>query len=202
LLSNIDEGMNPTTLQSYILPLLLNGSDVMCWAQASSETSASFLIHILNKSLDAGLSSPPSSARSDPVRDGKAYSTIMVIAPSSSLFQIHNEAVRFTMGTWMRVCVVSGGDILDEQLLQLQEGCDVLTVTPSRAVHLLDLGRISLANIRFLCMAEADKILPQGFEPRITRLVNGGYLSIFRSSANSMQKSIHASLLNKDHMIH
>jgi hypothetical protein len=52
LLSNIDEGMNPTTLQSYILPLLLNGSDVMCWAQASSETSASFLIPILNKSLD------------------------------------------------------------------------------------------------------------------------------------------------------
>ena len=69
--------------------------------------------------------------------------------------------------------MVYGGADINQQLRQIERGCDLLSATPGRLVDLIERGRISLANIRYLVLDEADRMLDMGFEPQIRRIVLG-----------------------------
>lgn len=73
----------------------------------------------------------------------------------------------------MRPAVVYGGADINQQLRQIERGCDLLTATPGRLVDLIERGKISLANIQYLVLDEADRMLDMGFEPQIRRIVQG-----------------------------
>jgi ATP-dependent RNA helicase DDX3X len=73
----------------------------------------------------------------------------------------------------VRPAVVYGGADINQQLRQIERGCDLLTATPGRLVDLIERGRISLANIQYLVLDEADRMLDMGFEPQIRRIVQG-----------------------------
>jgi len=68
---------------------------------------------------------------------------------------------------------VYGGADINQQLRQIERGCDLLSATPGRLVDLIERGRISLANIKYLVLDEADRMLDMGFEPQIRRIVEG-----------------------------
>ena len=67
--------------------------------------------------------------------------------------------------------VVYGGAEIREQLRQIERGCDLLVATPGRLVDLIERGRVSMENVRFLTLDEADRMLDMGFEPQIRRIV-------------------------------
>jgi ATP-dependent RNA helicase DDX3X len=57
------------------------------------------------------------------------------------------------------------------QLRQLERGCHILIATPGRLKDLMDRKRVSLAQIKNLCLDEADRMLDMGFEPQIREIV-------------------------------
>lgn len=87
--------------------------------------------------------------------------------------QIHDEARKFAYRSWVRPAVVYGGADINQQLRLIERGCDLLSATPGRLVDLIERGRISLANVKYLVLDEADRMLDMGFEPQIRRIVQG-----------------------------
>ncbi|PPQ72445.1 hypothetical protein CVT26_003773 [Gymnopilus dilepis] len=175
LLENIGYAMytSPTPVQKYSIPIVAGGRDLMACAQTGSGKTAGFLFPILSASFAQGPRPPPVDAAPSYGRR-KAYPTALILAPTRELVsQIHEEARKFAYRSWVRPAVVYGGADINQQLRQIERGCDLLSATPGRLVDLIERGRISLANIKYLVLDEADRMLDMGFEPQIRRIVQG-----------------------------
>ncbi|KAF7323926.1 hypothetical protein MKEN_00614100 [Mycena kentingensis (nom. inval.)] len=166
---------NPTPVQKYSIPIVAAGRDLMACAQTGSGKTGGFLFPILSASFTVGPRAPPElPAQSNYSARRKAYPTALILAPTRELVsQIHDEARKFAYRSWVRPAVVYGGADINQQLRQIERGCDLLSATPGRLVDLLERGRISLANIKYLVLDEADRMLDMGFEPQIRRIVQG-----------------------------
>jgi ATP-dependent RNA helicase DDX3X len=139
--------------------------------QTGSGKTGGFLFPILSASFSNGPRAPPPGATHS---SRKAYPTALILAPTRELVsQIHDEARKFAYRSWVRCAVVYGGADINQQLRQIERGCDLLSATPGRLVDLIERGRISLANIQYLVLDEADRMLDMGFEPQIRRIVQG-----------------------------
>ncbi|KAG9594005.1 DEAD-domain-containing protein, partial [Aureobasidium melanogenum] len=174
LISNIElSGYKvPTPVQKYSIPIVMGGRDLMACAQTGSGKTGGFLFPILAQAFQNGPSATP--MQTGMARQRKAYPTSLILAPTRELVsQIYDEARKFSYRSWVRPCVVYGGADIGHQLRQIERGCDLLVATPGRLVDLIERGRISLQNIKYLVLDEADRMLDMGFEPQIRRIVEG-----------------------------
>ena len=174
LLSNIKLAnyKTPTPVQKYSIPIVMGGRDLMACAQTGSGKTGGFLFPILSQAYINGPSSaaPPQGGMG--FRQRKALPTSLILAPTRELVsQIYDESRKFAYRSWVRPCVVYGGADIGTQLRSMERGCDLLVATPGRLVDLIERGRISLANIKYLVLDEADRMLDMGFEPQIRRIV-------------------------------
>ncbi|KJZ80439.1 ATP-dependent RNA helicase DED1 [Hirsutella minnesotensis 3608] len=164
----------PTPVQKYSIPIVSNGRDLMACAQTGSGKTGGFLFPILSQAFLNGPSPMPANAAGQFGRQRKAYPTSLILAPTRELVsQIYDESRKFAYRSWVRPCVVYGGADIGSQLRQIERGCDLLVATPGRLVDLIERGRISLCNIKYLVLDEADRMLDMGFEPQIRRIVEG-----------------------------
>ncbi|KAF3032858.1 DEAD-box ATP-dependent RNA helicase [Didymella heteroderae] len=178
LLSNIElSGYKvPTPVQKYSIPIVMGGRDLMACAQTGSGKTGGFLFPILAQAFKNGPSAAPAAQNGGYGygRQRKAYPTSLILAPTRELVsQIFDESRKFAYRSWVRPCVVYGGADIGSQLRQIERGCDLLVATPGRLVDLIERGRISLQNIKYLVLDEADRMLDMGFEPQIRRIVEG-----------------------------
>ncbi|PWN93460.1 DEAD-domain-containing protein [Acaromyces ingoldii] len=164
----------PTPVQKYSIPIVAQGRDLMGCAQTGSGKTGGFLFPILSALFTHGPPPPPPEMANGGFGRRKAFPTTLILAPTRELVsQIHEEARKFTYRSWVKPAVVYGGADIGQQLRQIERGCDLLSATPGRLVDLIERGRISLANVRFLVLDEADRMLDMGFEPQIRRIVEG-----------------------------
>src|SRR6201996_2761261 len=147
----------------------------MACAQTGSGKTAGFLFPILSAMFTRGPQpTPVDPSAGHSYRPRKAYPTALILAPPRELVsQIHDEARKFAYRSWVKPAVVYGGADISQQLRAIERGCDILSATPGRLVDILERGRISLANIKYLVLDEADRMLDMGFEPQIRRIVEG-----------------------------
>ncbi|KAJ2685835.1 DEAD-box ATP-dependent RNA helicase, partial [Coemansia spiralis] len=162
----------PTPVQKWSIPFGAAGRDMMACAQTGSGKTGGFLFPILNESFTNGPAEVPVDTRGGSYRQRKAYPIALILSPTRELAsQIYEEARKFCYRSWVRPCVVYGGAEMGTQLRQVERGCDLLVATPGRLVDLIERARISLRNIRYLVLDEADRMLDMGFEPQIRRIV-------------------------------
>ncbi|KAL8742612.1 MAG: hypothetical protein Q9190_004938, partial [Brigantiaea leucoxantha] len=176
LLSNIKLASykTPTPVQKYSIPIVMGGRDLMACAQTGSGKTGGFLFPILSQAYIHGPSNAPVQGGGMGYRSRKAFPTSLILAPTRELVsQIYDEARKFAYRSWVRPCVVYGGADIGSQLRAIERGCDLLVATPGRLVDLIERGRISLSNIKYLVLDEADRMLDMGFEPQIRRIVEG-----------------------------
>jgi ATP-dependent RNA helicase RhlE len=66
---------------------------------------------------------------------------------------------------------VYGGVGIVPQIKALQRGIDVLVATPGRLIDLMNQGKVSLKNVEFLVLDEADRMLDMGFLRDVNKIV-------------------------------
>jgi ATP-dependent RNA helicase DDX3X len=89
----------------------------------------------------------------------------IVLAPTRELaIQIELEAHKLTFESPFSCVCVYGGVPARGQLALLAKGVDILVGTPGRMNDFLSRGLIRLANVKFLVLDEADRMLDMGFE--------------------------------------
>ncbi|KAJ1894672.1 ATP-dependent RNA helicase ded1 [Coemansia sp. IMI 209127] len=161
----------PTPVQKRSVSFGRAGRDMMVSAQTGSGKTGGFLFPILDDLFRSGPSAAPTND-DRPYRSRMGCPVALILSPTRELTsQIYEEARKFCYRSWVRPAVVYGGADMGFQIRQIERGCDLLVATPGRLVDMLERERISLQNIRYLVLDEADRMLDMGFEPQIRRIV-------------------------------
>ena len=58
-----------------------------------------------------------------------------------------------------------GGENIRDQLRAVEQGADIVVAAPGRLVDFMERGKVRLAEIKFLTLDEADRMLDMGCSP-------------------------------------
>ncbi|NOU60690.1 DEAD/DEAH box helicase [Marinifilum caeruleilacunae] len=152
---------NPTPIQEQAIPVLLEKRDLLGCAQTGTGKTAAFAIPILQNLLEDGRGK------------GKRKIKALVVTPTRELaIQIKDSFTEYGLHTDIENTVVFGGVKQGAQTQALEKGVDVLVATPGRLLDLMNQGFISLRDIRYFVLDEADQMLDMGFIYDIRRIID------------------------------
>jgi ATP-dependent RNA helicase DeaD len=147
---------HPTPIQEAVVPPALRGKDVIGQAQTGTGKTAAFLIPFLNRWRPHTLKGPIG----------------LVMTPTRELaLQIATEAEKLAPSRKFRCVPVYGGTGMQRQLDGLARGCDLVVGTPGRVLDHLQRGSMSLGQVRYAVLDEADRMLDIGFRDDIERIL-------------------------------
>lgn len=145
-----------TPVQAAVIPLAMRGKDVIGQAQTGTGKTAAFLIPFMNRWRPHKLKGPIG----------------LVMCPTRELaLQVSKEAEKLAPSRRFRTVAVYGGARMGRQLEGLARGCDLVVGTPGRMLDHLRRGSMSLENVRYVVLDEADRMLDIGFRPDIERIL-------------------------------
>ena len=152
---------NPTPIQEQAIPIVLTGRDLMGCAQTGTGKTAAFAIPIIQL-----LSNDSFSGK------GKRNIRALVVTPTRELaLQIDESFGAYGRYTRITRAVVFGGVSQQSQVQALSRGVDVLVATPGRLLDLINQGIISLKQIEYFVLDEADRMLDMGFLNDVKKII-------------------------------
>lgn len=147
----------PTPVQAGVIPLALQGKDVVGQARTGTGKTAAFLIPILE------LLKP---------RKEVSGAQALILVPTRELaVQVHGELQRLAHGRRLRSVAVYGGKPIRGQIEKLRRGAQVVVGTPGRVLDHISRTSLQLNNLGFIVLDEADRMLDVGFRPDIEKIL-------------------------------
>jgi ATP-dependent RNA helicase RhlE len=152
---------HPTPIQEQAIPMLLRGKDLLGCAQTGTGKTCAFAVPIIQQIYE------------DPAtKQGKRKIQALVVAPTRELaLQIDESFKAYGRFTGLRSTVIFGGVKQGSQVQALQRGVDVLVATPGRLLDLIGQGYISLKDVKYSVLDEADHMLDMGFIHDIKKII-------------------------------
>ncbi|MEE8132579.1 MAG: DEAD/DEAH box helicase [Nitrososphaerales archaeon] len=159
-------------IQAQAIPLMLKGKDVIGQAHTGTGKTAAFSLPILQK-IDPNV----------PIQ-------ALIVTPTRELaLQVTNEFKRFAKYIPMSIVTIYGGQSINVQFQALKRGANIVVATPGRLIDHIKRGSISLDNVKFVVLDEADKMLDMGFVEDIQfilgRLPKARQVSLFSATMPS-----------------
>lgn len=148
-----------TPIQQKAIPLIRTGVDVLASAQTGTGKTAAFSLPILD------------ALAKDKSTSGALKA--LILTPTRELaIQVAKNIKSYSEFLHLRSGVVYGGGAMPSQTKMLQEGVDVLVATPGRLLEHMNLRNVSLSQVKFLVLDEADRMLDMGFLKDIENVVS------------------------------
>ncbi|ODN77948.1 ATP-dependent RNA helicase DBP9 [Cryptococcus amylolentus CBS 6039] len=158
---------SPTLVQAKAIPLLLEGKDVLARARTGSGKTAAYVVPAIQKILEAKADLSPASAEYQATR-------AVILVPTKELaLQVATfirNVIKYCEGLVQCVNVATGGASVQRVLLN--DKPDVVISTPTKLLTLLQSETISLSQLSFLAIDEADLLLSYGFKDDLTRIMD------------------------------
>ncbi len=137
----------PTPVQASSIPLTMAGIDLIVQSQTGTGKTAAFGIPVVEM-----LEPDPGSIE------------VLVLAPTRELAkQVSDEFTRLTQYRPISSTAIYGGAAYGPQIEALKDA-QIVCATPGRLLDLLKQKEMTLDNLRFFILDEADEMLSMGFE--------------------------------------
>ncbi|KAK4165500.1 ATP-dependent RNA helicase [Cladorrhinum sp. PSN259] len=152
----------PTPIQSASWPFTLSGYDVIGIAETGSGKTMAFALPCVEKLV--------SSPKNKNNRDRTPRPRAVIVSPTRELaMQTHETMAGLgSLVNLSAVCVYGGASKDDQRrLMAKNNGVDIIVATPGRLKDFLSEGSISLEDVQFAVLDEADRMLDKGFEEDI-----------------------------------
>jgi ATP-dependent RNA helicase DeaD len=145
----------PTPIQAEVLPLLLDGRDVIGQARTGSGKTLAFALPLIEV-VDPRL---------------KAVQALVLTPTRELAVQVAGVVNELGTARGIKTLMISGGRAFGPQRDELRRGVHVVVGTPGRVLDLLNQGAIWLDRVRFLVLDEADEMLDRGFAPDVEKII-------------------------------
>lgn len=149
-----------TPIQQQAIPVALEKRDLLGCAQTGTGKTAAFLVPIVQMLVTDG-----NMQRQPCIK-------AVILAPTRELaLQIAEHTQSLSVHTPIKHAVLFGGVSQHPQINKLRAGVDILIATPGRLKDLMNQGMVSLKQVRYLVLDEADRMLDMGFIHDIKQII-------------------------------
>ncbi|TAF64977.1 MAG: DEAD/DEAH box helicase [Cytophagales bacterium] len=147
---------HPTPIQAAIIPLFLQGKDIIGQAQTGTGKTAAFAIPAIEK-LDKT----------------ESNTQTLILCPTRELaVQVADECKKLTQyEDNIYAVAIYGGDSMEKQIKFLKRNAQIVVGTPGRVLDHIRRKTLSLANITTVILDEADEMLNMGFYEDISTIL-------------------------------
>jgi ATP-dependent RNA helicase RhlE len=142
--------VTPTPIQEKVIPLILEGNDLLAGSQTGTGKTAGFTLPILQNFVKT--------------HKQTRHVRALILVPTRELAAQVAESVA-TYGKYLHLksAMIFGGVNINPQMAQLRSGVDIVIATPGRLLDHVNQKTIDLSKIEVLVLDEADRMLDMGF---------------------------------------
>lgn len=152
----------PTPIQQQAIPVILEGRDLLGCAQTGTGKTAAFTIPILQLMHQRGQQNPQRQRRIQ----------TLILTPTRELAtQIGESIEAYGRFLHFKHRVVFGGVPQYTQVQAIRQGVDIIVATPGRLLDLMKQRVLSLNDIQYFVLDEADRMLDMGFVHDVKRII-------------------------------
>ena len=164
LLDGIDASnyFTPTPVQEQVIPLVLEGKDLIASAQTGTGKTAAFLLPLIQNILRTPY-------------DPHSILALVIVPTRELAIQIaqHMEGLSYFTDV-SSIAVYGGGDgnAFVQEKKALSTGADIVVCTPGKMLSHIKMGYVKLKGLRYLVLDEADRMLDMGFYDDIMQIIH------------------------------
>lgn len=145
----------PTKIQEQVIPLALEGRDIVGKSQTGSGKTAAFAIPLCEEAVwEDNL---PTALVLEPTRE-------LTVQTKQEIFHIGRKKR-------LKVPDVFGGFPIDKQIQTLKQKSHIVVGTPGRVMDHIRRGSLRLSNIKSVVIDEADLMLDMGFADEVREIL-------------------------------
>ena len=137
---------SPSPIQDQVIPLIMEGKDVIGIAETGSGKTAAFLLPLIQKTLTQ-----------------KSQMTLILTPTRELALQAESEFRKFGAGFKLYATSCVGGTSIRPQIRALKRNNHFVIGTPGRILDLIDRGDLRTDRINNVVLDEADRMLDMGF---------------------------------------
>jgi len=143
----------PTEIQEKVIPLVLQGKDVIAGSATGSGKTLAFGTGIIERiHKDKGLQ-------------------VLILTPTRELAeQVGNVFAKFSEYKQLNVAIVYGGINIGHQIRDLRDS-EIVVGTPGRIIDHMERGTINFSDLKILVLDEADRMLDMGFVHDVEKII-------------------------------
>ena len=145
----------PTPIQDKVIPILMEGKDVVGKSKTGSGKTAAFGIPLAEKIVWE-----------------EHHPQALVLEPTRELaVQVKEELFQIGRNKKIKIPAIFGGMPIDKEIISLKQKSHIVVGTPGRVLDHIERGTLVLSNIKYLIIDEADLMLDMGFLEEVERIM-------------------------------
>lgn len=146
----------PTPVQEAVIPIVLEGGDLIAVAQTGTGKTLAFALPCITKIVE---------------NSGKGTQMLILVPTRELCVQVYTVVRDMAEAAGLTAAQIYGGVGYDNQTKALKDGTDIIIATPGRLLDHIDRRNANFKNIQFLVLDEADRMLDMGFLPDVREII-------------------------------